>query len=270
MFGPVRHALHWWRQLPQNPVYQREKGRWGNPNPFYSTLSRYSVLLIFGTILLGGCTGFSSPFLFGNNEALTAAYCFLCLPGVLVNVVALYALFTAPALTAPLISTERDQGTWDTLRATPQSTRSIVLAKLFGALSRQRIWPILLGLSALQGAILACSFSLLGGQFGPLGLVMGAAAATRPLLEVFAAALLGLTASLSLRSATSALVFSYTAVIALKLFNSSAAWNVATGWLLSSGPTLYLSAAAPVLVYLLLIAALLLAMRRRLTAEARG
>lgn len=266
----VRRTLTWWRDLPQNPIYQREKGRWGNPNPFYDTLSRYSVLIILGTILIGACTGFTSPLLYGASDAMSALYCFLCLPGLLVNIVVLYALFTAPALTAPLISIERDRGTWETLRTTPQSTRSIVMAKLFGALSRQRIWPILIGLTLLQGAALGCSYGLFQSQFAWLGIFVGGAAALRPLLEVFFAALCGLVASLWLRSATSALVFSYSAVLALKLLNSSAAWAIISELLPQTSLPLLMTTAVPVIIYTLIIAILLLVMRWRLNEQMTG
>ena len=205
-------------------MYLRERGGWGNPNPFYAQLTRYSPFMIIGAILFGFCAGALNPALLSGDDGLLAAACFLCLPGFLLTAVSLYGQFMAPALTAPTISQERAQGTWDILRLTPMPMSVILWAKLSGALSRLRIWPALFALSLLQGGILALSISLFGGSQAAWGWLLGLATTLRPWLEVILAAVIGLYMSTVVESAMMALVAAYTAVVLLKLFNNSALW----------------------------------------------
>ena len=207
-------------------MYLRERGHWGNPNPFYAHLTRYSPFMIMGAVLLGLCAGSVNPTLFSGNDGLTAAACFLCLPGFLLTAVSLYGQFMAPALTAPTISLERAQGTWDILRLTPLPMSVILWAKLSGALSRLRIWPALFALSLLQGGILALSVSLFGGERAVWGWLLGLATMVRPWLEVTFAAIVGLYMSTVVESAMMALVAAYAAIVLVKLFNNSAIWLV--------------------------------------------
>lgn len=70
---------YWLRTLPENPIYLREKGTWGRPNPFYNKLSRYLPLVIIGAIVFAICagtgTGFSNPaLLMGYDEPLAILF----------------------------------------------------------------------------------------------------------------------------------------------------------------------------------------------------
>ncbi|MFQ5436713.1 MAG: ABC transporter permease [Anaerolineae bacterium] len=211
--------------MSRNPVYLREKGGWGKPNPFYETVRRYSPFVVIGAIFFGLCAGWSNPALFAANNDLAVFYCFLCLPGILLTGLTMFGSFMAPALTAPSISMEVDKGTWEMLRVTPLSARSIVLAKLFGGLSRLRIlWPTLFAVSLLQGVIWVCSLTMMGGRLALFGAALGVSATVRPWLEVLFAGIAGMVASTRVKSATMALVATYTAVVLMKLINSSLLW----------------------------------------------
>jgi len=136
----------------------------------------------------------------------------------------MFGMLMAPALTAPAISMEINRGTWDLLRVTPQSTRSILMAKLFGALARLRIWPLLFALSMLQGVLLAGAVTLGGRSVAIFGPIVGLAATVRPWLEVLFAGFAGMFLSTQVHSARVALASSYMVVIIFKLINSSVLW----------------------------------------------
>lgn len=252
-----------WQALKQNPVYLRETGAWGNPNPFYQQITRFSPFIILGVISLGVCGGSANPTLFAGNDEMFAAACFICLPGFLITAVTLYAQIMAPALTAPTISMERASGTWDILRTTPLSMRSIFLAKLFGALSRLRIWLVLFALTLLQGGILACSLTLFGGN--PLwGGVMGIATTLRPWIEIIFAAFVGMYASTVASTAMMALVSAYGAVILAKLFNSSGLWLAVVLLAELDEPlSMLIPTLMPIVIYGLLITAVWLGLYRQ-------
>jgi ABC-type transport system involved in multi-copper enzyme maturation permease subunit len=253
-----------WRALKQNPVYLRETGAWGTPNPFYRQISRFSPFLILGVIVFGICGAVSNPAMFAGNEDMIVATVFICLPGFFITAVTLYAQILTPALIAPTISMERAAGTWDILRTTPLSTRSIFLAKLFGALSRLRIWTVLFVLTLLQGGIMACSLALLDGETAWQGLVLGAATAVRPWLEIIFAAFVAMYASTLSRSAMTALVAAYGAVILVKMFNSGGMWlTVSLLVELGGAETVLLLVLAPIAVYMLLITAVWLGLFRQ-------
>ncbi len=246
----------WWRALPQNPVYQRERGGWGKPNQFYDNLSRFSPFVVMGAIVFGLCAGSANPALMSGNDALMAIYCFLCLPGMLLNGVTMFGMLMAPALTAPTISAELDRGTWDILRTTPLSTRSIVLAKLFGALGRLRIWPILFALSLLQGLIIVCSMAFSDSDLAIWGAVLGAASTIRPWLEVLFAGFMGMYISTRLHSSTTALAGSYTAVVLMRVLNSSLLWLGVINVFNLDTVGFVISGVGPTAVYLLAIGGL--------------
>lgn len=217
----------WWRALPQNPIYQRERGAWGKSNPFYDTLTRYSPFVVMGTLLFGVCMGGYSPTFFGGNDDLVITWCLICIPNFLLSALTLYGSLMLPALTAPSISLEVDRGTWDILRMTPQSGQAIILAKMLGAMGRLRVWPLLLGLSVLQGAMIACALTAISEETSMfLGVVMGISAVFRPFIELLLAATWGMIFSITTRSATMALVGSYTGIVLFKLFNSSVLWSI--------------------------------------------
>ncbi|MCP5097514.1 MAG: hypothetical protein GY943_18365 [Chloroflexi bacterium] len=260
----LRYWWAWGRTLRQNPVYLREKGTWGNPNPFYATMKRYSPFLIMGAIVLGICAGANNPALLAGNEDLLIFYCLLCLPGMLLSMLTIFGTFMAPALTAPSISLEIDKGTWDILRMTPQPTGAILLAKLFGGLARLRIWPVLFLLSMFQGLLVTCIAAFGGGQLGLWGMVLGITTIFRPWLEIMFAAIAGMFISTWVRSATIALVGTYTAVVIIKLFNSSSAWlGIAALFGYQSNALFIGGTAGPTLIYMALILALMIGIVRR-------
>lgn len=229
----LRNGWRWVRSLNENPIYLREKGSWGNPNPFYETLRRYSPFVVMAAILLGLCAG-TNPALLGATEddELFAFLCVLCLPGALLSMLTIYGSFMAPALTAPTVSMEKDRGTWDILRLTPHSTASILLAKLFGGLSRLPIWRVMAILSVFQALMLFCVMSFAAGGTaassslgaGVAGFFIGLGALIRPWAEVLFAAFTGMYLSTWVRSATYALAGSYTIVVLMKLFSNSGIW----------------------------------------------
>jgi hypothetical protein len=261
--GGIIPDLTWWRGLRQNPVYRRERGGWGRPNPFYDALSRYSPFVLLAVIVLGACAGFGNPALFSGNDALIFAYCLLCLPGMLLSMVTLYGQFMAPALTAPMVTMEVNRGTWDILRTTPQPTRRILLAKLLGALGRLRIWTALLLLSLLQAILIVGSFYLVDASLGGLVWLLGLATLARPWSEILFAGMAGVFFSTLTRSAPAALAGSYGLVATFKLINNSPLWMAVGRGLAWENTAVLLSIVAPTAVYALVTAALWQFIRRR-------
>ena len=227
VFSPSRwrDGWRWLRSLKENPIYLREKGEWGNPNPFYEKLRRYSPFVVMGAIVFGLCAGVNPAF-FGSaiDDELAIFVILLCFPGALLSMLTIYGSFMAPALTAPAISMEVNRGTWDILRLTPHSSATILLAKLFGALNRLHIWKGMLILSAFQGFILMCALTAFTGQFGLAMLLIGLGTVFRPWVEVLFAAFLGMFISTVVRSSRVALAGSYMGVALMKLLNSSLIW----------------------------------------------
>lgn len=220
----VKSWWHWFRALRENPVYLREKGQWGKPNPFYTNLMHFSPFVLLGVIVLGFCGGFNNSAFFADNDELFTVWCLVCLPGMLLSMLTVFGSLMAPALTAPAISLERVQGTWDVLRTTPHSTEAILLAKLFGGLARMRIWTPLLALSLFQGLILFCTLTVMGQETAVWGWLIALMAVVRPWLEILFAAFTGMFFSTTVHSATLALAASYTAIVIFRLFNNSTVW----------------------------------------------
>lgn len=268
--SPLRQAWHWWCALDQNPIYRRERGDWGRPNPYYNYLARFSPFIVLGTLLAGACTAWLNPlFLSQVNEAFLVS-CLLCLPGILLNVLTWYGVIMAPALTAPTISLEINAGTWDVIRTTPHTDLSIVLAKFLGAMSRLRIWPTLTALSLLQGVILFISTLIVTNNVDapPLRLVasllIGASSALRPWLEVMFAGILGMYLSTQIPSTSLALAASYGGLLFVRLFNNSLLWGALSGVLTDQGSFSYaLALTAPPLIYLFINIGLGAALMRR-------
>lgn len=225
------NPFSWWRTLRQHPVYLREKGQWGKPNPYYETLQRYSPLILIAVVLLGVCGASGNPALLAGDEDMFAVWCLMCLPGMALTALVLFGSLMIPALTAPSVSQEVVSGTWEILRVTPVSSRQIVLAKLFGALSRlQMFWILLFALSLFQGFLMACSISLTVPAYAVWSWLLGVSIMLRPWLEVLFAGVVGMLSSLVVRSAMVALVISYTAVLLFKLLNNPILWLLVAGW----------------------------------------
>jgi ABC-type transport system involved in multi-copper enzyme maturation permease subunit len=245
----------WWRGIRRSPIYRRERGGWGKPNPFYDQLSRYVPFVVLVALFFGVCGGLVNVNrLASTAEATTLLWCLTCLPGILLSVLTLYGVFMAPALTAPIISMEVDRGSWDLLRLTPLPTRTILAAKLLGALARLRIWLLLFMLTLLQGGLVALTGLMYGREMQLESWSLAAAIVFRPWLEIVFAAVAGLYASINVSSATTALVAAYTAVILMRFFNNTPLWlfvvnlfDTTNRWLLVSGNL------GPTAVYLLTI-----------------
>lgn len=253
---------HRWRNLRQNPIYLREKGAYGNPNPFYDYLRRYSPLVVLGALLLGICAGYVNPAFLLGDERFFLLWCLICLPNVALTCLTWIGVVMAPALTAPTISLELSRGTWDILRLTPQSATTIILAKMLGALSRLPIWRVMAVLSILQAAVLFCGMALL--QVGPLGFLFALSIVLRPWSEILFAGVLGMACSGWLRSATLALAAAYGGVLLLKVVNGFFLW-LSLGLLLEmEAPSLASTVVlGPVLLYVALAATLFSLLIRR-------
>lgn len=216
----------WWRALKAHPVYLRERGQWGKSNPYYETLRRFSPLVILGVLLFGACGGSASPTLLAGGDELAIFWCMLCLPGILLSALTLFGLLMVPALTAPTISLERNNQTWEILRATPLPLPTLLLAKMFGGLARLRAyWWLMFVVSLFYSLMLMASTLFVGQEMALSGLLLGLATLIRPWLEILFAALVGMLMSLWASSSTSALIGSYGVIVAFKLCNSSFLWT---------------------------------------------
>lgn len=258
-------AVSWrqrWRTLPQNPIYLREKGAYGNPNPFYDHLRRYSPFVVLGALVLAICAGYANPALFVGDDRYILLWCLICLPNVALTCLTWIGVIMAPALTAPTINLELSRGTWDILRLTPQPVSTIIVAKMMGALSRLPIWRVMAVLSILQAAVLLCGMALIQG--GPQGLFLALSIVLRPWVEILFAAVLGMICSSWLRSATLALVAAYGGVLLLKVLTGFFGWLI-LGLLLETDIRSLSSAVAlgPVTLYVALAAVLFSILIRR-------
>lgn len=268
MRARLRRYRRWWQNRDTHPIYLREQGKWGRPNAAYETLRRYSPLAVMGAILLGACAGLGDITLI-SDEALILFWCLLCLPGLALSALSLFAALMIPALTAPLICVEKTQGTWEMLRVTPLSMREILLAKLLGSLSRlKKFWTLLLISSLGYGALAGLSLSLAAGRLARWGWLFGASTIFRPWLEIATAALAALLISTWAGSTRVALIGSYTAVFFFRLFNSELVWTgvggVVSGGIMSGEwPMALFGWVGPTAVYGLSSAALLWALLRR-------
>jgi ABC-type transport system involved in multi-copper enzyme maturation permease subunit len=217
----LKYWWKWWRNLSSNPIYLRERGQWGRPNPFYERVNRFSPLLVLAALVLGSCTLYSNPALLLGGSDFGPLFCLFCLPGIVVSALTLFGSFMAPAVTAPSISSELSQGTWDILRLTPQSTLSILLAKLFGGLSRLPIWTVLGALTLVQTCFLMFGLAALlpGDSIVDFFLIILTSVCLlgRPWIEILFAAFLGMYVSTWIRSQTLALATSYGALIFMKV-----------------------------------------------------
>ncbi len=258
------------RAYQANPIYQREQGRWGEPNPYFSRINRNAPLIVLLVIVLGVCCGsntFSS--FFGVSDLAGGLLALACLPNVLVQMITWAGIILAPTLTAPAVVDEVKRGSWDFLRLTPFSTGQVLTAKLLGGLSRLKIWIPLLVLNGIQAVVglaaaaaLAAGGSVTGALLSLAGIVLLIA---RPWIEIAFAALVGLLLSSITRSTRGALAGSYAVVLLVKMVNSSIFWlplgltAVVLPELESS--LLGLVAGGPTLIYVAMLIAVLIALR---------
>lgn len=248
-------SLAWWRNLPHNPIYQREKGRWGEANPYYRKFKRYAPFFILGAIVLGLCAGYSNPTFLTAGNGLGAVWCLLCLPTMAQNMVTWLGSVMAGVITAPSVCLERTNGTWEILRLVPQSPQAILLAKLFGSLARlQLIWVLLFFLTIIQGAVLLFG-GLLIEQFN-IGTVAAFLTLIRPWQDIFFTALWGLILSTWTKSVTVALAGTFVGLMVMKVL-SGLSWVIAIWAISSEQMLLFLPALWPVLLYGLAIVILL-------------
>ncbi|MCB8951903.1 MAG: hypothetical protein H6650_07815 [Ardenticatenales bacterium] len=257
------HRLwRWLRDLRHNPIYRRQRGDWGRPNPLFDQASRFAPFIFLGALIIGACGGWLNPALFSSQSSRDAFLaCIVCLPAIMLNVLTWYGVIMAPALTAPAIGMEINAGTWDSIRTTPYSDITILCAKFLGAMARLRIW-LLLGIFSLLHGLLLFLFSLYLSSTAPKqaisSLFVSGFTAVRPWLEIITAGILGMNLSTHIRSTTLALAASYAGILLIKLLTNNLLWT-----LLFNSSSTVLPIGGPILVYLLLIAALTLNLLRR-------
>lgn len=256
-------TIAWWRNLSQNPIYQREKGRWGEANPYYGKFKRYAPFFILGAILLGLCAGYSNPTFLTAGNGLGAIWCLLCLPSMAQNIITWLGSVMAGVVTAPSVCLERTNGTWEILRLVPQSPQAILLAKLFGSLARlQIIWIALFFLTVIQAIVLLFT-GLFIDQLG-LGSVVALFALIRPWQDILFTALWGMTLSTWTKSVTVALAGTFAGLLVMKLL-SGLSWIMVIWASPAEQLLLILPVVWPVLLYGLAIVILLALLPGRAT-----
>ena len=228
------------KSLQSHPIYLREQGRWGEPNPYYAGLMRYLPLIIIAVLALGVFCGYGQFFstLLGVGEAAGIIVLLVCMPNILIQILTWVGIIIAPALTAPAVVEEVNRGSWDILRLTPLPTLHIIWAKLLGGMSRLRIWWALIIFSVIYGIGTGIGTSALMYETTDrfaigLGLLTMVAAILRPLLEIGFAGLAGLTISLWTASARAALIGTYSLVALSKIIFSTAVYWGSAGLMLA-------------------------------------
>ena len=207
--------------LRQNPIYLREQGHWGEPNSIYANINRYSPFVIMGALVLGVCGGNNFLSTIGMNSGTEWLILLLCIPNAFMQMLTWGGLFMVPALTAPSVSEEIKRGTWEILMLTPQPVHHILFAKLFGSLSRLRIWWLLIIMSVLQGGVTIVAAATAASAFDAVSLATSLMLAIglllQPWLEIGYAALVGLTVSTWAQTSRAALITSYSIIFGTKL-----------------------------------------------------
>lgn len=256
---------HWFRTLKENPIYQREAGLIGEPNPFYKNLRKYTFLVFLLAISLGGCAGVSNRTILLSADSETAVlWLLICIPGTLISMITFYGMVLAPALTAPALGMELNKGTWEMLRLTPQPLSTVVLAKLFGGLRRLGIWRWLLGLTLFEGVVL-----FFGGLFFDSWVTMsvlgGITAVSRPWLEILFSAFLGMYLSTWIQTPSVTLAATYCGILLFRIFNNSILWLAIYGGIigLDEGTTIALGLFSPMIGYIIALVILTYGIIRR-------
>ena len=277
------------RKIRTSPIYLREQGRWGEPNQYYATMIRYLpivVLIVLGLSIM--CGWYQLAQLFGMGELGLFLAMLLCLPNIAIQVLTWIGIILAPALTAPAVVEEMDQGSWEILRLTPVPTIEIVIAKFLGSLSRMKIWIPLIIVSVIYAlAIGVGSAGLSSGvsisTFAPepletwqiigIGLLSIIGSLARPWLEISFAGLVGLTLSLWTNSARAALIGSYSTILFYRLVLNSIIWvSVIIGMVNRGyeGAALSMSTMSLNILYLVSCIVLFYLLNRRASAIDRG
>jgi len=167
---------------------------------------------------------------------------FVSAQGLLVTV----ATWAMPVLIAPLITRERELGTWDLLRSTPLTTRQIVWAKLAGVLVRYPLWllaaatfPAQLAVATLPGAavgnllsspLLMASQALGRNLSWQLGLASGGAGLlliAQQISGILASIGVSLVCSTFTRRSSSAIALAYASLIFVQVLGSGLVWIAA-------------------------------------------
>lgn len=230
-----------WRAISTNPIYLREKGALGEPNPTFEKINRFSPFVIIGAFILGIC--YTSTYMSTLSSDTYLLLMLGCLPNFITQALTWFGFMMVPALTAPTISAERERGTWDMLRLTPQPTWFIITAKLFGALNRLKIWKPLLIFTLIQAAafFFLSMFALANNQFFDMPFnsillwnsITNIGIAIRPWTELGFIALTGLVISTTTKSGRLALIATYAIALLAKIFNGSWLWIIITGALMN-------------------------------------
>jgi hypothetical protein len=271
MLTQWRSAWRWWRGLSNNPIYLRERGDWGDPNPYFQTARRYSPFIVSGALIVGACGSISNATLRSGDWTFMIGG-LVCLSGIGLTVLTLIGSVLAPTLTIPAISREVSQGTWDVLRVIPQSAESLIFAKFFGGLARLKlVWRLMLFFGLIQTAATGLSYVADGirSDDNPIliiiiPLIMMSLIFSRPWLEVLFAALTGLLIATQTTEMTRAIAATYTVIFVLRIVSSTLLWIfVFNAGLLSYRTVLVASYLMPVLTYGLVNALLIRAIRRR-------
>ena len=166
---------------------------------------------------------------------------FVSAQGLLVTV----ATWAMPALIAPLITRERELGTWDLLRSTPLTARQIVWGKLAGALVRYPLWllaaatfPAQLAVTTLPGAAIGniltsprlMSSQVMGQNLSwQLALASGGAGLlmiAQQIAGMFAGGGISLLCSTFTRRSSSAIALAYAGMIFAQTLGSGLVWIV--------------------------------------------
>lgn len=245
----------WRSTVIAEPIYQRESGQWGNPNPFFESYRRYVPFVVLLALVPAICSSLNQANTYSLRDFSLSTLIF-CLTFISVLggiVLSWIGVYLAPAVTIPSLSYEFQQGSWDLLRLTPFTGRQIVMAKFLGSLKRLRIWVPLTALCLVQGLIFCMVFIANGEWFA--GVVGGISVAFRPGLDVFFAGLAGMYVATWVKSNSTALALTYGVVIFVKIL--SYMLTIFSSWIFiitgfSQGSLSVVSLILPMLIYLIL------------------
>lgn len=222
------------RKIKTSPIYLREQGKWGEPNPYYATLMRYLPLVLIVVLGLGVfCGSYQFSSFIGLNEWMGFIILLVCLPNIVLQALTWIGVLLAPALTAPSVVEEIDRGSWEILRLTPMPTMHIIIAKFLGSMSRLKIWWPLLIVSVIYalaigvGSVLTLNLTSIqdtflveppsNWQMAGWAIATTLSALIRPWLDIGFSGLVGLTLSLWTKSARAALIGTYAIVFIFRI-----------------------------------------------------